>query len=187
MNAITLPSDSNWIQTHSGIAFPLLEPRPEHVRIEDIAHALARQCRYGGHCKTFYSVAQHSVILAQWLLDTHRNRQFALEGLLHDAAEAYVIDVPRPLKMLLPRHTEIEANIQAAIRDRLGLYGDVPEEVHDADRRILTDERDQLMAPCSVDWGAMKPALGVTLTPTWMPAQSEREFLALYHGLTCGY
>ena len=83
----------DWIQTFTGRAFYVLDPRPEDVDIEDIAHALSMQCRFAGHCREFYSVAQHSVT-ASWLVPP----EDALWGLLHDAAEAYVVDLPRPIK-----------------------------------------------------------------------------------------
>lgn len=84
---------SDWMQTYTGRVFWPLEPRPEDVDIVDIAHALANLCRYGGHSKVFYSVAHHSVLVSQIVPPAD-----ALWGLMHDSAEAYVIDLIRPIK-----------------------------------------------------------------------------------------
>src|SRR5579885_2784587 len=85
----------DWIQTYCGVAFYPLDPRPEEILIEDIAHALSMLCRFTGHVKRFYSVAQHCVYVS------HRcDPKDALWGLLHDAAEAYLNDISRPVKSL---------------------------------------------------------------------------------------
>lgn len=89
----------DWIQTYTGRQFWPLDPKPEEVCIEDIAHALSQQCRYAGHTIRFYSVAQHSVEIALRV-----PRAAALWGLLHDAAEAYLVDLPRPVKYLMPAY-----------------------------------------------------------------------------------
>src|SRR5262245_27549306 len=97
----------DWMQTISGRKFWPLDPRPEEVCIEDIGHALSLVCRFGGHCHTFYSVAEHSVrvsLLAEDMAKSSAHwtdeniRMIALSGLLHDAAEAYIGDMVRPLK-----------------------------------------------------------------------------------------
>ncbi len=105
-----------FIQTWSGKRVSLLDPRPEDITIEDIAWALAHQCRFGGHCKQFYSVAEHSMLVADIL---PVNLKF--EGLLHDAAEAYVIDIPSPLKAMLPNYKRIEFVFEDAIRTAFGM------------------------------------------------------------------
>ncbi len=83
----------DWMQTFSGVKFWPLDPRPEDVRLEDIAHALSLQCRFAGHCRHFYSVAQHSVLVSSICPPDGK-----LHGLFHDAAEAYLQDMIRPLK-----------------------------------------------------------------------------------------
>lgn len=100
----------DWIQTYSGRAFYPLAPYPQDVCIEDIAHALSQLCRFGGHCRRFYSVAEHSVLLSRVVVP-----EFQLWALLHDASEAYLVDVPRPIKKQLPAYVEAERRVMAAI------------------------------------------------------------------------
>jgi hypothetical protein len=151
-----------WIQTRTGRKFWPLDPRPEDVHIEDIAHALAMKCRYGGHCLRFYSVAEHSVLVSQFLPP-----ELALWGLLHDAGEAYLADVPRPVKQQLTGFHALEAAVLRAVAVRFGLQGVVePPEVKRIDTALLSDERKVLMAPLldgaasDAEWGATEPGVG---------------------------
>src|SRR5208282_6622849 len=89
-----MANDRAWIRTFSGGRFYVLEPRVEDVRIEDIAHALSMQCRFTGHVREFYSVAEHSVWVSRY-----SHREDALWGLLHDASESYIGDMSTPLKL----------------------------------------------------------------------------------------
>jgi hypothetical protein len=86
----------NWMQTQFGNQFWPLDPRPEDFDIKEIASALGKACRYAGHCFGFYSVAEHSVLVSQIVPP-----EFALTALMHDATEAYLVDIPRPLKPYL--------------------------------------------------------------------------------------
>src|SRR4051812_31750950 len=83
-----------YIQTYSGTEFWPLSPKAADVKLIDIAHALSNKCRFAGHCREFYSVAQHSVLVSRQLPD-----EFKLWGLLHDAGEAYFADIPNPIKI----------------------------------------------------------------------------------------
>jgi len=106
------------ITTFSGISFWPLLPNPDDIRIDDIAHALAHQCRFAGHTRLFYSVAEHSVRVSQLC-----RPEDALWGLLHDASEAYLSDVPAPLKELpeFEPYRAAERNLQGAVAQRFGL------------------------------------------------------------------
>lgn len=172
----------SWIQTHSGEAFYPLAPNPTHINIHDIAHALSMKCRFGGHCTRFYSVAEHSVIVSRYVAPEN-----ALWGLLHDASEAYLADVPRPVKPYLPGYTELEAAVQGAVCARFGLPFEEPEDVRRIDARILTDERRDIMAPMKgdLDWRAMQPALEVAIVGV-SPAAAKLRFLDRFHELTVG-
>lgn len=163
----------DWMQTFTGRQFWPVDPRPEEVFIEDIAHALAMQCRYAGHSLRFYSVAEHSVHLAR-----HVSPENALWALLHDASEAYLVDVPRPLKPFLPGYREAEDAVMRAVALRFKLlpFSVMPGEVKEADGRILADEAAQNMATPPAPWTFNGHALGVTLE-YWSPERAEQEFL----------
>lgn len=163
----------DWIQTFTGKKFWPLDPQPSEVDIRDIAHALSLQCRYAGHCRAFYSVAEHSIHVSNHLLEY--GKDVALWGLLHDAAEAYVVDVPRPLKRFLPGYAQAEQRVMDAICVRYGLPAQIPAVVKAVDNRILADEKRQNMA--DLDWDYVPgPAIGVTLQ-FMSPAHAEAEFL----------
>lgn len=128
-----------WIQTFTGKKFDFINPCTEDVCIEDIAHALSLICRFGGHTKRHYSVAQHSVCISYYV-----SSENALEGLLHDAAEAYIGDVCKPLKKMLPDYQKIEMRISAIIFAKFGI-SEIPKEVSDFDLRILASEARDLL------------------------------------------
>lgn len=116
---------------------------PDDVDIADIAHALSNICRYGGHASRFYSVAEHSVLVA-----TRVHPALRLAALLHDAAEAYVGDIPRPLKRLpqMAGWREIEAHVEKMVCIHFNLPAPPwPDEIHHVDSAIIVDEWAQLM------------------------------------------
>jgi hypothetical protein len=128
------------IKTFTGRVDPL-NPIVDAINIEDIAHALARQCRYNGHCVGFLSVARHSIWVAEYLKSEGYDETMQLTGLLHDAAEAYLGDLVRPLK-----HTEfgklyleVEEILEGVIAERFGLPFPIPAEVRAADDYVLTE------------------------------------------------
>lgn len=157
-----------YISTYTGRFWPL-DPRASEVSIKDIAHSLAMQCRYAGHGNRFYSVAEHSVHIARNVPPRDR-----LAGLLHDAPEAYLVDVPRPVKRELAGYKAAEERVWLAVSAAFGLSPFIPDSVHDADARIICDEMDQNMH--ETDPGYIDP-LGVTLE-FWNPERAEAEFLA---------
>ncbi|RWO20743.1 MAG: hypothetical protein EOS09_26300 [Mesorhizobium sp.] len=166
----------DWMQTYSGFQFWPLDPRAEEIHIVDIAHALSMQCRYAGHCRRFYSVAEHSVHLARFV--SPKNAMWAL---LHDASEAYLVDVPRPVKPDLTNYKYLETKVMAEVCKRFGLSPEMPAEVHEVDGAIIGDERSN-MAPCVAPWYSTGGPLGIRLA-YWTPEQAEAEFLATYEML----
>lgn len=126
---------SNAIYTHSGRVISLLDPVPEGVNIHDIATALSRLCRYTGHSRLFYSVAEHSCRVSDLLPD-----DLKLAGLLHDATEAYIGDMTSPLKRLLPEYRAIEAVFWTAIANKFNLPDPLPPQVKEADFRMFRAE-----------------------------------------------
>lgn len=179
----------DWMQTFTGRKFYPIDPRASEVDTADIAHALSLLCRYGGHVDRFYSVAEHCVLMSEWIEEKSGReavevRALALEALLHDATEAYCVDVPRPLKIHLRDYRKAEAHIQLAIWRRFGLPFDedpwAPREaasVKEADTRILLDERGALMSRTMHAWDidTLEP-LGVEVVG-WSPAYAEGRYL----------
>jgi hypothetical protein len=164
----------DWIQTAMGRQFWPMDPRPDEIFIDDIAHALSLLCRFGGHCLRFYSVAEHSVLMSR-----QASPQYKLWALLHDATEAYLVDVPRPLKPFLIGYEQAEQNIMRAIEVRYHLHLGMPDEVKQLDRAILMDERLQNMAEAPIAWSTDCAPLGVELQ-FWSPEQARAEFLAAF-------
>lgn len=164
----------NWIQTYSGGMFWPMEPRAEDVRIEDIAHALSMICRFGGHCERFMSVAEHCVLVG---------RKVGIHGLLHDAGEAYLLDIPTPVKALLPEYKLAEEEVLWAIYEALGIaMPSAAEEiiVKEADRRMLATEKLILHKQTSM-WGPAKPYMGMVIQG-WNPAEAENRWLDAFQG-----
>lgn len=132
----------DWFMTSSGRRAHVLAPEDTEIEIEDIAHALSMLCRFGGHCRQFYSVAQHSVLVSECV-----PARMALQALLHDAPEAYLGDVIRPLKRELARYTEIEETWWSAIAHRFDVPEEQPPEIKRADLIALVTERRDLLLP----------------------------------------
>ncbi|MEO1952975.1 hypothetical protein, partial [Thioclava sp.] len=164
-----------WMQTPTGIAFWPMDPRPSEIKIDDIAHALSNLCRYLGHTRDFYSVAQHSVLVARALPPELR-----AWGLLHDASEAYLVDVPRPVKPYLTGYREAEEVMERAVADAFDLCWPMPPEVKRVDNAILADEAAQLMTTPPRDWRLQEPPLGISIDP-WSPQTAKRRFLETFH------
>ncbi len=145
-----------WFITYTGRQFWPLEPRAEEVSIIDIAHALSHVARWTGHTREHFSVAQHSYLVSITAECSARAkdmapgyvRTVALWGLLHDAPEAYIADVARPVKhdVFGQRYREIESRLMRAICDRFLLPHEMPAAVKEADDRLLVTERRDLMS-----------------------------------------
>lgn len=202
MKAVEDGRIGGWMEVASGGRFYPLDPRPEEVTLFDIAEHLSRICRYNGACKLdHYSVLEHSSLMATWLLGTYGDPLLAYQGLFHDAPEAYIGDMVRPLKREMPAFVEAEEPVWRAVVDAfplLGLFNNIgggnyhlDPRVKEADNRILVDERAQAMRPSANPWGTdhMEP-LGVHIQGL-TPAQARADFyqveatlraMALAHG-----
>lgn len=162
----------------SGRLFDFLDPRGSDFSIEDVAHGLSYICRYAGQCSEFYSVAEHSILVSDVSDD------FAYEALLHDAAEAFMGDITRPLKQLLPEYRRIEAAVEDAIIERFDLDPAYRPVVKAVDLRVLAAEQEQVMASGCSDWAR---AAGIEPAPIRVrhlpPSIAKRQFLDRYHSL----
>jgi hypothetical protein len=147
----------SYIYTYEGYRIPFengLSIDPRLISITDIAHALSNICRYTGHTSKFYSVAEHSIHVSRLV-----PAKDAFWGLIHDAAEAYVGDLNRPLKFHLPNYKRWEATVMSAVIKKFSLHPVIPNSVRLADDQMLVNEMRDLM-------GGTKP------DPMWMPTKT---------------
>lgn len=181
------------IRTFTGLEFFPASPRAEDVCIEDIAHALAFQCRFGGHCHQFFSVAQHAVRVSYGVefvaqgqgLSPEAVRQLSLAGLLHDASEAYLVDVPRPVKHQLTNYKEMEDAIMRVIAVKY--HFDWPlaylVKVED-DEQLWAEMRD--LFPNDVRWRHRIPRRFIQPVHCLSGAGAEQRFLERFQELMEG-
>lgn len=179
----TFNPERGWMGTfHGGKFFPLA-PKAADVNIVDIAHGLAMTCRYGGQCKRYYSVAEHCVHVSHMV-----DPKYALHGLLHDSAEAWMGDMPRPLKHQpeMKAFRDAEAAVEIVVAQALGLKWtpEIHAAVKEIDNRILVDEVLQLQPVPELYTDVLQQQpLGVPLQ-CWVPDDAEARFMARYYELT---
>lgn len=167
----------DWFTTWTGRQFFPYWPEPCEIVIEDIAHSLSMQCRYQGHVREFYSVAQHSLMVSMLV-----PRSLALVGLLHDATEAYCGDMIRPIKRDMLLYRQMESAIWRAVCSKFGFPFEVPQEVKHADKVALVTERRDLVTKNGLPW--KEDEEGITPVPFPLvplpPATAESMFLSYY-------
>lgn len=174
-----LPAErqGGYIRTYTGKQFWPLDPRPEDIFIEDIAHALAMVNRFNGHTPRPYSVAQHSVLVSRIVQPV-----LAFEGLMHDASEAYIADLVSPAKDGMPGYKRVEKRIMAAIRVRFGMLNKEPADVKAADRMLYYVEvRDIMGGPLKSTELASVHFHKKIKPERWQDA--EKRFLSRFHAL----
>ncbi|BCB25924.1 hypothetical protein SKTS_08100 [Sulfurimicrobium lacus] len=171
-----------YVSTYLGNRFYPLEPRIDDIEIEDIAHGLAYQCRFNGQTNAFYSVAQHSLIVASQVPD-----DLQLAALLHDAAEAYLGDMVKPLKLLLPAFSAIEDSVTRIIGERFGLDLSHHGDIKRADLVALATEKRDLMPYSTESWTSLQ---GIEALPdricTMQPEDAKQAFLRAFGDLYAG-
>ena len=139
-----------WIETHSGKQMYFLNPTPDMIDIDDIAHSLSLQCRFSGHTSRFYSVAEHSVNVASEL--ANESAVVQLQGLLHDASEAYLLDVPSPIKQYLTNYKDMETTIMRVIFEKYNIPYPMDTMVKEADSVMLKREAEALLPSKGASW-----------------------------------
>lgn len=157
----------NSIRTFTGKCFDIKILDPDSICIEDIAHALTYTPRFGGHLEGFYSVAQHSFYVSDCLAGTSDE----LAGLLHDASEAYLGDMPSPFKKLMPSYKELEHNLSVVIAEKFGIQYPYSRYIKDADKLLLSSE-----------WNAF--VMKKEVMCYWSPEKAKAMFLKRFNKLT---
>lgn len=176
-----MTKEQAWIPTRGGKRFYPLAPSIADIDIYDIAHALSNVCRYVGHTRFHYSVAQHSVYVSQMVPP-----ELALTGLLHDASEAYLSDISRDVKMLMYEYKGWESNLEEAIARRFGLPFPLPYTVKQADTEILRREGAWLFpegSPMWQSWGVTRKEDYPEIT-YWKQSEAAETFLWMFHRYT---
>lgn len=178
----------DFISTCTGRKFYPCDPRPEELDIEDIAHALSNICRFTGHLLKFYSVAEHSVRVMRCVMREFSfngeppSRQTMLTALMHDASEAYLCDMARPVKHhpAMAGYRDAESKLEQVIAGRFGLIYPLPEAVRIADEIMLVAEARDLHAGWGPEWpGWNKRGIALEVWPIWpmSPKEAKRQFL----------
>lgn len=185
-----------WIRTYSGLRFNYDDIHGSEIRIEDIAHALSNMCRFGGHSKEFYSVAQHSVHVMHHVPDWAK-----YPALLHDSGEAYTGDIVTPLKGWVAENiyegmalsstgvTQLEkricTHVLTSLHPDLMCFEDWEKPVKEADERmLLTEARDLLRGGANGFGSELKP-YPMQVIP-WPPKVAKVRFLDAYFQVTKG-
>ncbi|HSC04225.1 MAG TPA: hypothetical protein VLC49_12920 [Solirubrobacteraceae bacterium] len=176
------PAAGPYLQTVSGRWVNPFDPDPGQLDEGDIARALANLCRFGGHSRVFYSVAQHCVIVSRVVEERGGDVEDAFAALMHDAGEAYLGDMPHPLKhrsALGAAFRDAESRLEEAIRDRFGIKANVP-DIKAVDRALLATERRAFSAEVW-HWPELEDVepLELELTP-WSPDTAADEFARRY-------
>lgn len=171
-----------WMETRGGRHFHFLTPSEDEIDINDISYALSNLCRYTGHSKAFYSVAEHSIYVASLLPS-----ELQLAGLLHDAEEAFIGDVSSPLKMLLPEYKKIAKGIEKVIEQKFKV--DLTDaRIKHADRQQLRTEAHFLLESRGEDWDIWGtdayPVAGGRMPKALPPQAADRAFMMVYKRLT---
>jgi hypothetical protein len=173
---------NSYIPTFTGKVFNVTFPSSRDISIRDIAHSLSMQCRFGGHCQQFYSVAEHSLILSH-LVD----KKIALYALLHESPHAYIHDVVIPLQPLFPGYQEMANRIWAMVAKRFRLSPVIPLAIRNADLKLRASEIEYLLLPTTRTWlQGVTPftleELGLRHSKQlgMLPREANRQFLARF-------
>jgi hypothetical protein len=169
----------NTIRLRSGTYFDFLNPQPDQFTLADIAGALSKICRFGGQCDHFYSVAEHSVHCCRQARADGLPLDTQLAVLFHDAAEAFVGDVVKPLKIMLPEYATIEDRVEAVIAEKFGIdFRRYREQVREIDHAMLIAERKEKFSHDDVDWFGERDVRPLNIDfAIWGPAEADDRFI----------
>lgn len=175
------------IQTASGRWVDPLAPEADALVLEDVAHALSQLARFGGHGRLSadgfpWTVALHSVEVARRLERAGHAREVVRCGLMHDATEAYLVDVPRPVKARLAEYRAVEDALWRALASRFDLPAELPAAVHEADTAQLYVEAQHFMS--ADGWDVPEALRGAPPPVVLSPASARALFLAEYARLS---
>ncbi len=151
---------NGWIELINGTQFYFEAPEDYMIQVEEVAHALSMLCRFNGHTRRFYSVAEHACLMSDWVMTQNwATPQYGLLALHHDDAEYIIGDMARPVKMKVPQFKTLETTLDKAIAHRFGTEYPFPPWLKEIDRRILVDERRGVMNTSINEWGTdhLKP------------------------------
>jgi uncharacterized protein len=179
----------DYIQVNSGRYFYVLDPRPEDITVEDIAHSLSNLCRFTGHGDRFYSVGEHSIYCAKIARKLGLPTLQQLYCLLHDASESVMNDLARPVKQNIPQYKEIEDNVMAVMWKVVGLPKPTEEDyriVKIIDNTMLINEMEQLMHRSDIPDIEHIPVF-INLSVGYGAGESKKPFLDIYNALMDEY
>jgi len=169
---------SKWIRSWSGKRIDFLDLDPKEITKEDIAVGLSRECRFGNHTQPIYVVAQHCV-LASYLVPSH----LAFAALLHDASEAYLRDIPSPLKDILPGYRRIEREFEKILFKKYGVPYPIPPEIKEVDIKLRKLESHLFMKDSAESKKPRKDFVEIDIVP-WTPDEAKEKFLQRWEELS---
>jgi hypothetical protein len=182
------PEDPSVFDTYTGKVVSAINFTEDMIDIKDIAHSLSLQCRFNGHVREFYSVADHSLFVSNivevdYKYSSDRSQYMTVyAALLHDASEAYLPDIPRPTKYSIKGLKEIENKIQGVIVKHFNIVGPEWSNIHEADELALSTEADQLMITQGKGWSGLPIPLNYKFR-LMFPKEAEAQFLSRFYWL----
>lgn len=170
----------NTIITSSGIYFDYEDPKIEQINIHDISKALSNTCRFGGH-SAFYSVTEHSVHCATLAKEDGLGDDVIFAALMHDAQEAYIGDMPKPLKLMMPEFQELERKIETVVNISFGIKSGHEKTIKDFDLQMLKAEKLALFPDDEFNWPGFDQIENVDINiECWQPREAEFRFFQMY-------
>ncbi len=150
----TYQVEDGWIGLYGGTAIHFAAPAQDEIILEDIAHSLSQLCRFNGHTKRFYSVAEHDCLMSDWVMaQPWATPLDGLTALHHDDAEYIIGDMARPVKITMPQFKALEVVLDEALAEKFGTQYPFPPWLKSLDSRIVKDEKLGVMGHTDLDWG----------------------------------